>query len=62
MAIWPLKNKAEKILKTTEIDFWLKNEKTTNNIRRETMGVTHTIKVDYVRDKQFICFEHIRRI
>lgn len=65
--VWPLKDKAERTLQATEMDYWRRAagksrmEKITNVRIREIMGVTHTI-VEDIRINQLRWFGHIQRM
>lgn len=65
--VWPIKDRTEKMLRTTEMDFWRRSagisrrDRITNERVREIMGVTHTI-VDDIRTKQLSWYGHVRRM
>lgn len=65
--VWPLKDRTEKMLRATEMDYWRRaagrsrRERVTNERIREVMGVTHTI-VDDIRRRQLVWYGHVRRM
>jgi len=65
--VWQIKEKSERTLMATEMDFWRraagksKLERYTNERIREIMGVTHTI-ADEVRVKQLRWYGHVQRM
>lgn len=62
-----MKDKTEKMINATEMDFWRKSvgksrkERVTNERIRNIMGITHTL-VDEVKTKQLIWFGHVQRM
>lgn len=65
--MWPLKERAERMIQATEMDFWRKAvgrsrmEKIGNDRIREIMDVERTI-VDDIKNKQLIWFGHVQRM
>lgn len=65
--VWPLKDRTEKALKATEMDFWRraagrsKKERIPNDRIREIMGITHTI-VDEIKERQLVWYAHVQKM
>ncbi|XP_043498441.1 uncharacterized protein LOC122525861 [Polistes fuscatus] len=65
--VWPLKEKSENMLRTTEMDFWRRaagvsrRDKIRNTRILEIMDVKHTI-IDDIKTKQLRWFGHVQRM
>ena len=65
--IWQIKETMKRMLETTEMDFWKRAtgrsrfERITNERIDEIMQVTHT-RVDEIKNRQFIWYEHVQRM
>ena len=65
--VWQMKQSTEKMLTTTEMDFWRRAagksriERVRNERIREIMEVRHTI-VDDIKTKQLIWYGHVQRM
>lgn len=65
--VWQLKQKSEKMLEATEMDFWRRSagksrmEKITNERIREIMGVKHSV-VEDIKVNQLKWYGHVQRM